>query len=552
MKRVLLIALSAVLLLSCFACTGKKDAPETETAATEGGENGPVTLEAWATHGYEKMIVNVMPNNTGTTSYTVYMAKGESEGCQIALRAKGDMGKITVKCTSGEYDGITYAMYSMNHTHDIRRKQYTDALVTYAGRKINLENGIILPFYIDFTTSENAAAGDHEYVFTAADKEGNTIATFNITVHVWDITMPKDKTFETAVGNDRATINIWQTCTDEVFKNYYDILLEHNLSGYDLPYDILDERADAYMSDPRVTSFRVPLTMLSTSASGVDESKLLKYYEKLKTNPVWLEKAYFYPLDEPRTLEHLAQLRKWERSLSALCPEIEICAPYYTNIKVSTGKDQTDDMAEYTDLWCPKLCLWDESESYKEFLDYTPAKTFDERMLEQQAKGDRVWTYVCNDPNNPYAQMFIDTEGVNQRLMFWQIYQRDIEGFLYWSSISWGWDDDNRIIDPWKNVNTNIADGDGNAIYGCGFLLYPTNMKIGVAGPVGSLRLKIVRDGIDDIELFYLAEELLGKDWLMNKTKEGTPSLTKYTDNDTFAALRIEIGNALEAALNGN
>ena len=49
--------------------------------------------------------------------------------------------------------------------------------------------------------------------------------------------------------------------------------------------------------------------------------------------------------------------------------------------------------------------------------------------------------------------------------------------------------------------------------------------------------------------MFYLAEKYLDKEWLMAKTKEGTPSLTEYVDGDKFASLRIEIGNALEAAL---
>jgi hypothetical protein len=66
---------------------------------------------------------------------------------------------------------------------------------------------------------------------------------------------------------------------------------------------------------------------------------------------------------------------------------------------------------------------------------------------------------------------------------------------------------------------------------------------------VPSIRAKIVRDGVDDIELFYLAEKYLGKDWLMEKTKEGTPTLTEYTSGDNFIKLRIEIGNALEAAM---
>ena len=72
-------------------------------------------------------------------------------------------------------------------------------------------------------------------------------------------------------------------------------------------------------------------------------------------------------------------------------------------------------------------------------------------------------------------------------------------------------------------------------------------MRAGLVVP--SLRAKIVRDGIDDIEMFYLAEKYLDNDWLMEKAKEGTPTLTSYSTSDKFVSLRIEIGNALEEAM---
>jgi hypothetical protein len=302
------------------------------------------------------------------------------------------------------------------------------------------------------------------------------------------------------------------------------------------------------MSDPRVTSFRVPIP--KNKDGTVNEAKLLEYYNKLKSNRTWLDKAFFYPLDEPRTEEHLVQLREWERILTALCPEIEICAPFYTNIQIGEGKDQTEDMMDYTRLWCPKLCLWDESQSYERFLNYTPEKTFDERMNEQIAEGERMWTYVCNAPDEPYSQLFIDTLGANQRMLFWQIWQRDIDGFLYWSVVSYGWEgtEPNRTLkNPWETVNTGISSNKGT-IYGCGFLFYP-GYHVGYGGAVPSIRAKNVRDGCDDVELLNLAEQYFGKEWLLEKTKEGTPTLTEFVNSDKYAALRIEIGNALEAAM---
>ncbi len=544
MKKVLIFILALCMVLPLASCGGGKK--------PSGGDNESANVKAWAFHSFEKTIVNIAPKGSFKTDYTVYLSKGESEGCQVAVYSDKPIENATLTKKSGEAENIEVSVYSMNRTHKIVKKYYTDSLIPYSGKAIDVEAKTILPFMIEFKTNENTEAGEHKYVYEFKDEKGKVLATYNITVHVWDFELPKEKTFATSANIRSDFIAHFGVYNEETYKAWYDMLLDHNMSAYRLPYDIFDPRAEEYMSDPRVTSFIV--TIPTDKDYNILEDELEKVRSRLKENPEWLKKAFFLPLDEPHTVEQLAELREWERQLTALCPEIEIMAPYYTNIQVGAGRDQTDDMAEYTDLWCPKLCLWDDAESYGEFLDYTPSKTFHERMNEQIEKGDRMWSYVCNDPDDPYAQLFIDTEGVNQRLMFWQMYQRDVEGFLYWAVNYYGYkagsdsEDDKTPYNPWETVNNKMTDGDGRPVYGEGWLFYPGNeVRAGLA--VSSIRAKIVRDGIDDIELFYLAEKYLDKDWIVEKTKEGTPTLTSYSTSDKFAALRIEIGNALEEAL---
>ncbi len=545
MKKLLAIILALVTVVPFASCTNGKKA--------DNGGKEPQSVKAWAFHSFEKTVTNVKPKgNDLSTDYTVYLSKGETEGCQIAVYSDKKIENATLTKKSGETDNIEVSVYSMNRTHKVSKYDYTDSLIPYSGKAINLEAKIILPFMIEFKTNENTQAGEHEYVYEFKDEKGKILATFNITVHVWDFELPKDKTFATSFGIGAEFISYYGVFNEEIYAVWYDMLLEHNMCAYEIPYDILDERANDYMSDPRITSFRVPIP--ENEDGSIDEAKLLEYYEKLKTNEDWLDKVYFYPFDEPKYEEKIEEIRACEEKLTELCPEIEIMTPYYTNVQLGEGRDQTEDMAEYTDRWCPKLCLWDDEKSYGEFLDYTPSKSFAERMAEQQVKGDIVWCYVCNDPDDPYAQMFIDTEGVNQRLMFWQMYQRDIEGFLYWRVNYYGYEEGTAFIEnatpqnPWETVNTKVTTGDGKTIFGCGFLFYPgTLIRAGAVVP--SIRAKIVRDGIDDIEMFYLAEKYLDKEWIVNKTKEGTPSLTEYVSGDKYVALRIEIGNALEAAL---
>ena len=547
MKKIIALLLLLCTVLSLVACGGgEKKKPST----TGGDDNNLATIKAWAFHSFDKTVVNVAPKETPSTEYKVYLSKGETEGCQVAIYSDKEIKNVTLTLKSGETELIKPAMFSMNKTHRISKKQYTDSLIPYYGRRLTIEAKVILPFMIEFTTDENTPAGDYDYVYELKEKNGNVLATYNIIVHVWDFALLKEKTFATSAGLRSDFIAHFNgTYNEAIYATWYDMLLEHNMSAYHIPYGIFDERGEKYMSDPRVTSFIV--TIPTDDKGEILEDELTKIRARLKENPEWLKKAFFLPLDEPHTEEQLAELKEWEKTLTRLCPEVEIMAPFYTNIQINGEKrDQTDEMEPYTDLWCPKLCLWDDSESYDEFLNYKPSKSFHERMNDQIAKGDRMWSYVCNDPDDPYAQLFIDTEGVNQRLMFWQMYQRDIEGFLYWCTNFYGYTPGKKDvpINPWKSANTKVTNGQGIAIYGEGFLFYP-GMDVGVGGAVPSIRAKIVRDGIDDIEMFYLAEKYLDKEWIVNKTKEGTPTLTEYVNSDKYAALRIEIGNALEAAL---
>ncbi len=533
MKRLLSAFMALITVLSLFAC-GKTDR---DPASESGGDAAEGNLKdsfcSYMTYGYDKVIANVTPKSEENREFTIYLAKGETEGCQIVIYNTVKMSGLVLETESGENGYMESSVYTTEITHDINRKDYPDSLIPYYGKKLDLEAETVLTYMIEFTTYDITPAGEYEYVYKLYDKGGDVLGSYTVKVHVWDFLLPKTRTFQTAFGITGKYISRY----GQPYKFYYDALLEHGLSAFDLPCSIVSNDADEYMSDPRVTAFRVPCD---------SDEAILQCYEKLKSNPEWLAKAYFYPYDEPYNLEMLEEYRKLCQKLKAMCPEIPIVAPYYTNIQVGIGKDQTDHMAESgTVLWCPKLNLWDDVNSYDE-LDYTPEKSFADRMKDMQAEGHKVWSYVCNAPTDPYAQLFIDTEGVNQRAMFWQMYQRNIEGFLYWSTTNWGICDGKMI--PWESVYNGIGDGEGGKVYGEGFLFYPGN-PVDVPEPVTSIRLKICRDGVEDIETFYLAEELFGKEWVVNKTLAVSGSLISYCDDAVFDTVRIEIGNAIESAM---
>ena len=497
-----------------------------------------VKISSWITHSYDKLRSD---SEAGVNKkYTVYMAKGETEGCQIAFRPEGDT-TVSLKLVSGD-SSLLYGMSSLANKHLIEGKYYTDSTPPYNGEEIELKAGETTPILVEFRTTENTESGDHKLVFEAIC-DGTVIGKYEVTVHVWSFALPVGKTLQTAVGLRRWRIeSLHGYCDDELYKKYYDMLLDHGISAYVLPYDILDPRADAYMSDPRVTAFSV--------LWEVDDDKLLQYYNKIVSNPEWTKKAFFYPLDEPDDIEKLEELKKRCERLIELCPKIGRTSPYYTDIQIGENSDQVDHMSEYINLHCPKLALYDDEMSYGQYLNYKPEKTFWQRMDDLIARGDRMWTYVCNAPIKPYGALFADYSGICQRSMFWQTYERSATGFLYWCCNAW--DYHGHKINPWEdlwNSCKGLNPGEEPVpVYGEGILCYP-GMKVGIDGPVSSIRMKIFRDGIEDYELFVLAEKLLGRDYVIGKINEVTPSLTEFTsDMDKIALVRKEIGEAIEKA----
>ena len=79
-------------------------------------------------------------------------------------------------------------------------------------------------------------------------------------------------------------------------------------------------------------------------------------------------------------------------------------------------------------------------------------------------------------------------------------------------------------------------------------LLYPGN-RLGVTDPVLSLRLKSVRDGMEDYDLLTLAKEKLGEKETERLIRLVTRGMTHYTEDPAvFFAVRNALGSRLARA----
>ncbi len=514
-KKALSLLLAAITAMCFVSCGGESNGGEATTARPEPAPSED-KLESWTGYGYDKIRLDLGKPADAASEQTVYAAKGETEGCSVGIWSTTALdGALKFSVLSGENSDVECKLYEVRKGASFGRQIYSDPAVL-----VEPEDEFIIKakrtsaFLVEFTTSESTPAGDYTYEVGFTDKKGNVVAKHKITLHVWDFALPEEKAFVTSIGYDETPLY-----------KYYELLYEHGMCGQRIPYELTDPLADMYMSDPRITAFRID--------HKFDDEKLLAIYKKLQTNPEWLEKAYFYPMDEPRTVAELDKLALQCERLRKLCPEIRITSAFYTNNGYNGELDQVGFMAQHLDLHCAKLTLWDTySSRFGSFAD---------RMKALQERGDDVWAYVSSGTTDKeYLNVEVFDEGLESRVIFWQIYQRDIDGFLYWHSDYWTQLPEKN---PWLSLNTQ-----GAGIYGDGILSYPGEY-IGRDYPIPSIRLKIMRDGVDDIELLYLAEKYLGEDWAKAKAAQAGTSLKSLDiTSDAFAVLRIEVGNAIEKA----
>lgn len=507
------------------------------------GDSEPVSLSsflserdnltsAYLSSGYEK-ILDESQFKYRSEKISLYAAKNESESCVVSVITYEDNENVSIEvgtCPSG----VTTELF-LEETLLIEDQLWPDPLVPLDS-SVEIESDEIKNLLVRFNVSAKAVAGDYNVPIVVKNSVGDVTANLEVELHIWDFAYPEEPSLDTAFGlyNPGSYPEIMDgEDTEGLYKVYYDFMLDYKISAYDLPYDILDERADAYMSDPRVTSFVVPNT-------GNDEL-LKKYYDKLCSNPEWLEKACIYPLDEPGDKAAIERLQTITERIRRICPELRILCPFFVNFTYDETRDAIDVFAENMDILCAKLACFNDLFIYSE-KDRETLAPFAERMEGYAEEGKDVWSYVCWEPGAPYTNLFVNEAGIDHRVLFWQQYLVESTGFLYWCSNYWNYTDD-----PWTNMATVLWLSPD--IYGDGSVIYPGN-KVGVYGPCGSVRLEAVRDGIEDYELFVMAEEVLGKDFVMDAVEKVTTSVTEFNDSvENFNETRIELGNALEEAL---
>jgi hypothetical protein len=138
-----------------------------------------------------------------------------------------------------------------------------------------------------------------------------------------------------------------------------------------------------------------------------------------------------------------------------------------------------------------------------------------EAVRAAEGRGEPVWLYCGIRPYTPTDM--IDEHGVSFRLKPWVAHKHNISRWFTWESTHWYPNHNESPNDRPKNIFVDPVTFTGGTPagtgHGDGTLFYPGQDKVfpeqdrGVVGPLSSVRLKMYRRGVQDVEYMWLAEQ---------------------------------------------
>ena len=526
--------------------------------------SGTRDLDVWYAPGTEKVMRGGALPPVRHNVVHVALARNEYEPVQIVLRPRTDLNRLeaTLDPVCGKNGAILPAeSVSINAEGYVEVKTISDYFGSVApwpdplpplAKSFDAKGGENTPLWITVFAPKNQPAGIYRTALRVR-QDGKDLARIPIEITVFDVTLPDETHMRTAYGvtpDMKAYGSLSPAQQRALFDRYMQFCAAHRISPYTpqmyadfnikfegnpahavVDFAAFDEAMTRYLDTFHFNSFNMgglPGKLNDAPQYSPEYNRLFadaygKIQEHLRAKG-WLDKAYWYWVDEPPKKEY-SNVKRGMELLKASCPDIrrlltcnqeDAPVPYFHNS---------------VNLWVPIMDKYDTGRAHA-----------------RQALGEEVWWYVCTGPKAPYPNDFIDHPSINHRIRFWMMDDLGLDGDLYWSVTYWEqnpWDQAMSVSpenSPWGN-------GDGR-------LLYPPRTASPAdpaeLGPVTSIRFENLRDGLEDSEYLIMLREAARTDaqaaaLLASAFHTLVPSTVCYEQSSVaFAAYRHAIAGTLE------
>ena len=505
----------------------------------------------WFDHITEKTNRTTVKEN-GRKGYTVRMAKNESENCQFFLYTPKDI-KVRVEVEDFKNENgktVPFELY-YEYYHNIENVLEADALPPLTGA-LEIPAECSQGFVIQLTSAFDTEAGEYNsVVHVYDDATGDEIKRGAVAVKVWDFEL-SDKTelrssflLWTNYLSDSYNWDRTEASYDEVYRNYFEFFLKYRINIIDIPNGMTSSYGSRWMEQDRVNTAR----WYNRDYSVTEDLG--------GTAPSWLDKVIYYMVDEPKTTTDFQNLKNYAEQIRQNTPDYRMVCPMDRNVDMKNDgsaaafaeadTDQIGFMSQAVNIWCPKYDAFTTRDlSFIARAAFLQSKqqdekygTFMERMEEKKAQGDELWAYICVSPIEPYVNWQIQSDGTETVISIWQLKEFDATGILYWA------------VNYWREAYWYQGAPWVHGSCGDGFLIY-SGYGFDLPYPIASIRLEGIRDGIEDYQMLCMLEKIAGREAVDDMISRVTTSVLTYTDDDDYLhAVRVLLGDTLEAALNG-
>ncbi|MCX6044820.1 MAG: DUF6067 family protein [Chloroflexi bacterium] len=454
----------------------------------------------------------------------------------------------------------------------------------YTAEPFTVEAGYNQPLWVDVFVPAHTAAGTYTATLTVTAEPGLRVDV-PITLKVWNFTLPKTSYQHSSFGLSPEQLR-WHYDLDPeqqaaayniLLQRYSLMLIQHRLMPANLP-------ATGYAVDK--TTGQVSFPAYKIAGLGVTPSTNLHDYLVLKgVNDVQIPLSprapfadalgsqrtqakrylgtlaqayqqqggdkliYVYPIDEPENAAAYQAVRDW----AALVHEAN--QEYGVDIKLLLTEQPEAERAAWgslvgaVDIWVP-CCgkAWHDLE----------APDGQRLLAERLAQHEAVWWYTALvQPSNEWlAQQgwpdvltahyppvwLLDYPPINFRISAWLNRQYGFTGLLYWNTNQW-----KAAGDVWTNPATYLADE--HWFNGEGLLIYPGDRAtIGFDGPVASMRLKWLRESMEDYDYIELLKTAGQAAYAQQQVAEIARSMDDWAmDPSALYTVRQNLGERLSA-----
>ncbi len=495
--------------------------------------------QVWTT-GQTKRVLRDAPAETATAT-KLAAAANECESFQILMRSDSPVKGVNVE--PGDLSGPDGAKLPAADARLFRQHQFSITVPTF--RNENFEPGwypdALIPFthpvtgkplqgarlsavpfdlpadqthgfWIDICVPAGAKPGKYSGVYRVT-AEGRKALELPVELTVWDFELPKVVTLQTALGSPAARM-----------RGYYAQRAKQGKEKEPADWAAVDEQCSEMLARHRINtspppgslkpvaqadgSFKIPKEQIDALRKFID-----RYQPNAISTPhprsavkdpeaqrdklhAWLaswDRAakeldrpqvtfYMYLRDEPNEKEAYEYVQRWGRAIRAAKSVVKVMVVEQT----WTQNEKWGDLYGAVDIWCPLFSL------------FKP-----ESAAKRQAAGETVWTYtaLCQGKMTPWWHT--DFPLLHYRVPSWISWRYRIRGLLYWGGMSF-W---RQVDDPWTNAGTlDRRDRRKELLFnGEGSIVYP-GRAVGYEGIAPSLRLKALRDSIEDYEYLAILE----------------------------------------------